>query len=175
VAVTPGPVDTDDAGPESADAAPMPVPVAGVRPRSRLGSRRRQVIAFAVIVIALGVLVFRGLGNATVYFKTVDEAVAARAQLGSQRFRIEGTVQNDVHPVGGGVAFTIANNGVSVAVLNTNSPPQLFKPGIPVVLEGHFVADGSFASDLIMVKHTASYVAQHPDRVTTVPTPTTLP
>jgi cytochrome c-type biogenesis protein CcmE len=164
-----------DLGAESTDAGPVDPGPPAVRPRARLGSRRRQMIAFGIIVAALGVLVFRGLGNATVYFKTVDEAVASRAQLGTQRFRIEGTVQPDVAQVGGGVSFTIANNGVSVAVLNTNSPPQLFKPGIPVVLEGHFVPSGSFQSDLIMVKHTASYVAQHPDRVTTVPTSPSVP
>jgi cytochrome c-type biogenesis protein CcmE len=118
------------------------------------------------------VLVIRGLGNATVYFKTADEAVAARAKLGSQRFRIEGTVQPGVVQVGQNVAFVIANNGVNVNVLHSGGAPQLFKPGIPVVLEGHFMANGVFASDLIMVKHTSSYDAKHPERVTTVPAPT---
>jgi len=49
----------------------------------------------------------------------------------------------------------------------------LFKPGIPVVLDGHFSSNGSFDSNLIMVKHSASYVAQYPQRVTTVPEPNT--
>ncbi len=40
------------------------------------------------------------------------------------------------------------------------------------MLEGHFAPDGHFDSDLIMVKHSASYVAAHPERVTTVPPPT---
>ena len=40
---------------------------------------------------------------------------------------------------------------------------------IPVVLEGHF-QNGYYASDRIMVKHTADYVAQHPDRVKTAET-----
>jgi cytochrome c-type biogenesis protein CcmE len=160
---------------ESPDADEVVAATFGVKPRRRLGSRRRQIIAFGVIIAALLVLVLRGLGNATVFFKTADEAVAARAQLGSQRFRIEGTVQPGVRQLAHGVAFVIANNGVSVDVVNTNSPPQLFAPGIPVVLEGHFQPDGSYLSDLIMVKHTASYVAQHPDRVTTAPVATTAP
>jgi cytochrome c-type biogenesis protein CcmE len=134
----------------------------------RLGSRRRQVIAFGVIGIALGTLVWKGLGNATVYFKTADEAVAQRAKLGTHLFRIEGTVQPDVRVVGQDVAFTIANNGVSVPVIHHSSPPDLFKPGIPVVLQGHFQG-GYFSSDLIMVKHTADYIAKHPERVTPTP------
>ena len=48
----------------------------------------------------------------------------------------------------------------------------MFKPGIPVVLEGRFQGD-TFASDRIMVKHSEDYVAEHPSRVTT--TPSTVP
>jgi cytochrome c-type biogenesis protein CcmE len=147
--------------------------VATIKPRARLASRRRQIIAFAILAAALMVLVFRGLGNATLYFKTADEAVAQRAKLGSQRFRIEGTVQPGVRQVGQDVDFVIANNGVEVNVIHKSGPPQLFKPGIPVVLQGHFEPDGHFASELIMVKHTEDYVAKHPERVTTVPAPAT--
>jgi cytochrome c-type biogenesis protein CcmE len=123
-----------------------------------------------VIGAALLVLVFEGLGNATLYFKTADEAVAQRAKLGTHRFRIEGTVQPGVHQSGQDVSFVIANNGVSVPVLHRGDPGQLFKVGIPVVLEGHFTPSGTFASDLIMVKHTESYVAKHPDRLKTAGT-----
>jgi cytochrome c-type biogenesis protein CcmE len=160
-----------DLGEESSDSEELAPGAVLVRPRGRLGSRRRQIIAFGIIAAALGVLIFRGLGNATVFFKTADEAVAQRAKLGNQRFRIEGTVQPGVQQVGQDVDFAIANNGVTVAVVHTGGAPQLFKPGIPVVLEGHFAADGHFASDLIMVKHTSSYDAKHPERVTTVPPP----
>jgi cytochrome c-type biogenesis protein CcmE len=165
--------------PEAADAQEVALPPRPVAPRrTLLGSRRRQVIAFAVIIAALLVLVFEGLGNATVYFKTADEAVAQRAKLGTRRFRIEGTVQPDVHQARQDVAFTIASNGVTVPVVHRGDPPQLFKAGIPVVLEGHFEGD-QFASDQIMVKHTASYVAQHPDRLktaeTSIPAPSTPP
>ncbi|HEX3426209.1 MAG TPA: cytochrome c maturation protein CcmE [Acidimicrobiales bacterium] len=144
-----------------------------VKPRRRLGSRRRQIIAFGVIMAALLVLVFRGLGNATEYFKTADEAVADRAQLGTKDFRIEGTVQPGVRQTGQLVNFVISNNGVNVPVVQHGEPPQLFKAGIPVVLDGHFDGPDSttFDSNLIMVKHTASYVAAHPERVTTIPQP----
>jgi cytochrome c-type biogenesis protein CcmE len=164
---------------ETPEAATSPSPVGPaprVRPRGRLASRRRQWIAVVVIAAALVVLVVEGLGNATVYFKTADEAVAQRAKLGSHLFRIEGTVQPGVQQVGQDTSFLIANNGVTVPVVYSNDKtPALFKPGIPVVLEGHFTVSGTFASDLIMVKHTESYVAKHPDRVkatgTSIPAP----
>jgi cytochrome c-type biogenesis protein CcmE len=167
MALTHAPDDTE----ESADAQEVPlVRRRAAKPRMLLGSRRRQFIAFGIIAAALGFLVFQGLGNATVYFKTADEAVAQRAKLGTHPFRIEGTVQPGVHQLGQDVSFVIANNGVSVAVIHRGDPPQLFKAGIPVVLQGRFAPDGHFASNLIMVKHTEDYVAKHPDRIRTAET-----
>jgi cytochrome c-type biogenesis protein CcmE len=139
----------------------------------RTQGRRRLIIAGLVVLAALGFLVVRGLGNATLYFRTADEAVAQKQQLGNKRFRIEGNVvAGTVKGVSGTTAFNIESKGVVVPVDHTGDPPELFKPGIPVVLEGHFAGD-TFASDRIMVKHSEDYVAKHPSRVT-VP-PSTVP
>ena len=127
---------------------------------------KRLWIAGAVVVAALGFLVFQGLGNATLYFRTADEAVAQRDSLGTKRFRIEGNVvAGTVHQAGDRVAFDIESKGVTVPVVHQGDPPELFKPGIPVVLEGRFQGD-EFTSDRILVKHSESYVADHPERVT---------
>jgi cytochrome c-type biogenesis protein CcmE len=117
-----------------------------------------------VIAGALGFLLAEGLNNATVYFKTADQAVADKASLGTRQFRVEGTVQPGVREIAGTTRFSIYANGVAVAVVASKQPPQLFKVGIPVVLEGHW-AGSYFASDLIMVKHSANYVESHPDRL----------
>lgn len=121
-----------------------------------LGSRRRQVAAAAVIAGAVAFLVVQGLGNATQYYRTVPQAVAARAHLGTQQFRIMGTVDHDVHQSSGDTVFTISYAGVTARVVDHKEPPQLFQPGIPVVLEGHW-SGAVFQSDLIMVKHSAVY------------------
>jgi cytochrome c-type biogenesis protein CcmE len=129
----------------------------------------RLWLAGGVVLLALGFLLVRGLGDATVYFRTADEAVAQRDSLGTRRFRIEGTVvPGSVHAANRDVAFDIASKDVKVAVVHEGDPPELFRPGIPVVLEGHFAGD-HFASDRMMVKHSESYVEDHPERVTTVP------
>jgi cytochrome c-type biogenesis protein CcmE len=121
-------------------------------------------VAAVVILGSLGFLVAEGLSNATTYFLYTNQAVAQRASLGTKAFRIEGTVEPGVRRVGQDTDFSIVANDVSVQVVSTNSPPQLFKVGIPVVLEGHWQGD-VYASDLIMVKHTASYVEAHPNRL----------
>lgn len=132
-----------------------------------IDSRRRLWLAGVVVVGALGFLVFQGLGNATLYFRTADEAVAQRAQLGERRFRIEGdVVAGSVNQVGNDVSFVLTSKSVEVPVRHKGDPPELFRPGIPVVLEGHFQGD-YFASDRILVKHSETYVADNPDRVKT--------
>ena len=145
---------------------PVAVPPAPrvVRKRVFLGSRRRQAVAGLVVAGAIGFLLYEGLNSATQYFLTTAQAVAKKGQLGTSQFRIEGTVQQGVHRVGSDTDFSIYADKVTVAVVDTKDPPQLFRAGIPVVLEGHW-AGSYFASDLIMVKHSASYTAAHPDRL----------
>jgi cytochrome c-type biogenesis protein CcmE len=140
-----------------------------VRVRS---TRRRPIGAYVVlaaIVVGVGFVLLRGLGDATLYFRNVDEAVEQRDSLGDRRFRLQGLVRNDVVRDGEHVAFTITFNGVDLAVQHTGDAPDLFQPGEPVVLEGHLVGGGDplyFASDRILVKHTEEYEAEHDDRVT---------
>lgn len=128
-------------------------------------TRRRGAVLLVVAFAVAGLLLWKGLTNATVYFKTVDEAVAQRAQLGDRRFRLEGIVEaGSVKERDGGVDFTVTENNAEIAVHHVGDPPELFKPNIPVVLEGHF--DGNrFRSDRILVKHTEEYRKDNPGRV----------
>jgi cytochrome c-type biogenesis protein CcmE len=122
-------------------------------------------VVAAVILGAIGFLLYQGLSNSIEYFLTANQAVAQRARLGSQTFRLEGTVvPGTVHAVQGGVDFSVESGTVKVAVSERGNPPELFRAGIPVVLVGHFQGQG-YWSNQIMVKHSASYIAQHPNRV----------
>ncbi len=131
-----------------------------------IDTRRRLWVAGAVVLAALAFLVFQGLDNATVYFRTADEAVAQRNELGDRRFRIEGdVVDGSVRQDGNNVSFTLTSKSVEVPVVHKGDPPELFRPGIPVVLEGRF-QDDHFSSDRMLVKHSETYVAENPERVT---------
>ena len=141
-----------------------------VKARSRINSRGRLAVVVFIVIAALAFLMIKSLGDASVYFKTADEAVAQRDELGDRRFRIEGTVVSDsVKERAGGVSFEIENKGVKVEVNHKGDPPELFRETIPVVLEGRF-SGKAFASDRIMVKHSETYVEQNPDRFATTTT-----
>jgi cytochrome c-type biogenesis protein CcmE len=132
--------------------------------------RRRSPAAYAVlaiVVVALGVVVAKGLSSASLYFYNADEAVAQRQDLGDKRFRLQGSVLGDtIDERDGKVDFAVAFNGVRVQVHHEGSPPELFKPGIPVVLEGRWDRTGDFFdSDRILVKHSEQYEADNGDRL----------
>jgi cytochrome c-type biogenesis protein CcmE len=119
-----------------------------------------------VLAAAFAFLLVKGLGSSLDYYLTVDQAMHQKATLGTRDFRLEGVVvPGTVHDTASGVEFTVTSNGVSEEVSNTGTPPQLFQPNIPVVVVGHF-SGNDFDSNQIMVKHSASYIAAHPKRVT---------
>ena len=142
-----------------------PGPSGGRPPR-----RRRRPWAYgvlALVVVGLAVVVYQGLTSASLYFYNADEAVAQRTDLGEKRFRLQGTVLGDsIDPTDQGVDFTVAYNGVDVAVHHAGDPPELFQPGIPVVVEGRWDASGDFfRSDTIRVKHSEQYEADNKGRL----------
>lgn len=131
----------------------------------RTWGRRRLLVVALLVAAAVAFLLTRALGDSIVYFRTASQAVADKAELGDKRFRIMGTVLGGtVRSVSDTTRFTIAEKGTSVDVIHDGDPPELFQPGIEVVLEGHWDTD-HFASDRIMVKHSEEYRADNPGRV----------
>ncbi len=135
-------------------------------PRTR---KRRPIgvyVVLAAVVLGIGFVVLQGLDGATLYFRNADEAVADRDDLGTRRFRLQGLVRDDVVQDGESVSFTVTFDDADVAVQHTGDPPDLFQPGQPVVLEGHFVEGGdAFASDRILIRHSEEYEAENDGRI----------
>ncbi len=140
---------------------PQAVPLGAPRPRRSLGTRRQRVVAGLVIAGALAFLLGRGLTNALDYYLTAKQAVAQRARLGQEDFRIQGTVLPGLRQVGTTLQFSIGSGNVRVHVVSTGMPPELFHVGMPVVLDGHWQG-ADFASFQIMVQHGSNYVEAHP-------------
>ncbi len=133
-------------------------------PRHRL----RLVLVFAVLGAAVAFLLVEGLGSSLDYFDTVHQALTHKTSLGTTTFRLEGTVvPGSIHDTARGTDFSISGGNDRVTVVSVGSPPQLFQATIPVVVVGHFASTGSdtFLSNQIMVKHSATYIAEHPARV----------
>ena len=161
----------DDTLTDAADAELSPLTP---RPAGRSARTRRWIAALVIVVVAAGVtlLVSNLLGDAALFFYNADEAVERRDELASQRFRLQGTPLSEPEntfwndqPV---LAFPVGFDGAVVDVVHSGDPPELFQPGVPVVLEGAWQqgpgpgpvvsADGwHFASDRMLVKHDNDY------------------
>ena len=137
----------------------------GVSPRAAI-QRRRALIAVACCVAAILAIVVLAvvLSNNVVYFRTVSEAVKARASTGDARFRLAGkVVPGTVRATKSGVRFAITDGKATAQVLHRGDPPELFKAGVPVVCEGHWGKDRFFDSDRILIRHGNDYT---PPKVT---------
>jgi cytochrome c-type biogenesis protein CcmE len=138
-------------------------------PKSKSSSRRRTIGVLVVLVIAIVALLSQGLLHSLNYFDTVDQALASRAKIGTTTIRLEGVVKpHTITRTSRGASFWMTGSGThEVYVISHGTPPQLFQADIPVVVEGHFATRHSttFDGTQILVKHTATYIAQHPKRV----------
>ncbi len=145
---------------ETLDLAPLEA-------RAPRRSRARSALVLVVIIAAILALLSQGLLHSLNYFETVDQALASRASLGTREIRLEGVVGNPVVETARGADFVLSGSRGSIAVSEVGSPPQLFQVNIPVVVVGHFDSARAsvFHANHIMVKHSATYIAQHPNRV----------
>ena len=158
---------TEPSPPSNPPTSEVPSGPALPPPRRRRTSRRVLAV-FALLLVAFVFLLVEGLGSSLNYFDTVDQAYASRHMLGTTTFRLEGTVvPGSIHATATGADFSICEGPHVVQVANTGSPPDLFQARIPVVVVGHFTSDTSndFVSNSILVKHSATYSAQYPNRV----------
>ena len=134
----------------------------------RSATRRwMPLIVLGVLALVLGFIVYEAR-DASLYFRNADEAVAQKKELGTKKFRLQGTVVGTPRENAAGTAtvFTVEYNDVQVKVRHTGSEPAMFKKGIPVVAEGHWNEAGTeFDSERLLVKHDENYEDEHPDRV----------
>ncbi len=116
--------------------------------------------ALGLLATALGWLVWNNLSDNLVYYLTPSEAVEQRADYPSgERFRLGGLVEEGgTAETGGEVRFLVGDGANTVTVLYAGTPPQLFREGIGVVVEGAWDGD-HFRSDVLMVHHDEQYRA----------------
>ena len=118
--------------------------------------------------MALVFLLVEGLGSSLDYFDTVSQAMAHRQTLGTQTFRLEGTVvPSTIHATRPARTSPSARVRRRARRQHGEPAPALQRSRVPVVVVGHFTSDTSdeFVSNSILIKHSSTYSAQYPNRV----------
>lgn len=126
--------------------------------------RRRLFLggALAVAIVALSVVSFADIGENLVYYWNPTELLDAGEDALGADIRLGGVVvagSLDWQESSRELRFTVSDGTNEVPVLNHGAPPQMFREGIGVVIEGTMTPSGLFDSDRLMVKHSNEYKA----------------
>jgi cytochrome c-type biogenesis protein CcmE len=128
--------------------------------------KRTWVIGGAgAILLVFGWLLFGGLEKNVVFFLTPAELLAkGRAgvgvpvRLGGQVK--PGSVKWDAKTLD--LRFTVTDGKGDMLVRSTGAPPQMFRDGMGVIVEGRVGNGGLFEASNLMVKHSNEYRAPKP-------------
>jgi len=126
------------------------------KPLSR--RRRRLPISFILGGLAiLGAVIYLVDTNTradAIYYLTVSELKSCTTCT-SQSVRVAGVVQagsivhNDQKQQ---ISFVIADSGNRLPVVYSGIVPDIFRPGITVVVEGHYTGQGPFQAQTLLAK-----------------------
>jgi cytochrome c-type biogenesis protein CcmE len=132
---------------------------------------RNRLVAIGAIFVAAGALAwiaFGNIGENLVYYWKPSEMLAQGPKAYGATIRLGGVV------VPGSIVWNPAHTELTFDVADTHlptspkvkveakeTPPQMFREGIGVVVEGTFAADQVFRTSRLMVNHSNEYRAPH--------------
>ena len=129
-------------------------------------NRKKGIIigGAAIIVAAFAYLLYGGLDKNVVYFLTPHELLAKGTKAVDVPVRLGGQVKpgsvkwNDTTLA---LHFIVTDGTSEIGVDSKGAPPQMFRDGMGVVVEGRFGRNGVFESSNLMVRHSNEY---HPPK-----------
>jgi cytochrome c-type biogenesis protein CcmE len=125
---------------------------------------RRVFLAGSLLVAgsALAFVAFGNIGENLVYYWDPTQLVAAGDKSIGATIRLGGVVKDGTmnwNPDDSELEFTVSDGIEEVPVHCSGAPPQMFREGIGVVVEGTMTHAGIFESSRLMVKHSNEYKA----------------
>jgi cytochrome c-type biogenesis protein CcmE len=119
------------------------------------------IIALTIAFSALALISMGDLGEDLIYYwsptelRAAENAQDATVRLGGMV--VPGTVEWDKDA--GHARFQVTDGKETVDVYCNGNPPQMFRAGIGVVVEGQLHSDNIFRTSRVMVKHSNEYEA----------------
>jgi cytochrome c-type biogenesis protein CcmE len=128
--------------------------------------KRPWILAGVVVILAVFAwLLFGGLQKNVVFFLTPQELLAKGNEGVGVPVRLGGQVKPgslkwDAKALD--LRFTVTDGAREIQVHSTGAPPQMFREGMGVIVEGRVGAGGVFDATNLMVKHSNEYRAPKP-------------
>lgn len=137
-------------------------------PRPEKRKRRRLRLSFLIAGIAiLGAIIYLVVSNtqaSAVYYMTVSELQSCKTCV-TQDVRVAGVVEagsivrNDAQQT---ISFVITQGSQKMPVTYTGVVPDIFRPGITVVVEGYYTGSGPFKAQTLLAKCPSKFQAATP-------------
>jgi cytochrome c-type biogenesis protein CcmE len=120
------------------------------------------IVTLMVLLGGFGYLVYGGLDENLVYFLTPSELMAKGDSAHGKPVRLggmvlPGSVKWDAEAIE--LKFRMTDGKTQLDVHSEKAPPQMFREGQGVVVEGKLTKAGVFESSSLMVKHSNEYKA----------------
>jgi cytochrome c-type biogenesis protein CcmE len=128
--------------------------------------KRKWVITGIVGIVAVFAwMMFGGLEKNVIFFLTPQELMAKGSSGVGLPVRLGGQVKPgsvtwDAQTLD--LRFTVTDGTKEMLVHSTGAPPQMFRDGMGVIVEGRVGSSGMFETTNLMVKHSNEYRAPKP-------------
>ncbi len=126
-----------------------------------MSAKLKFVVAGVVLAVALGYLIFNSVSSSAEYYLTVGELQARVPAVYSQNVRVAGVVdggsiERDART--GTLKFTAEDgSGKLPVVYKGGAVPDIFGPGIQVVVQGKYTPEGTFQADNLLAQCPSRY------------------
>ena len=127
-----------------------------------LGQKARLAIPLAVVLAGLAYLIITAVSASTMYYLTVDEAMARGRTVWGRPLRVSGVVEDRSITWDGRnlvLTFAIRENGPAMTAIYRGPRPDNFAAGAKVILEGRINQQGVFEASKLMMTCPSRYEA----------------
>lgn len=120
-------------------------------------SRNRLIIVTAIVLVLLGILLYRSTTGSLSYFKTVSELKKDSGLIGKS-VKVGGEVVKDSIKQGEGeIEFTLTDEKDTINVVYDGSMPSTFGEGVQVIAEGKYVSENEIEASSLVTKCPSKY------------------
>ena len=125
--------------------------------------RKRYIFGGAILIAAVGYLLYMSLGSSVTYYVTVSELVHGDHQAYDVDIRVVGKVADgSINWVAEDLQldFAVAEGNATLPVSYHGVMPDGFKEGADVLVEGRYHADRVFQANTILMRCPSKYAPE---------------
>lgn len=132
-----------------------------------MNKKIRLVVVLVVIAGALVLLITSGLKNNTGSYLTIKEALAVQKNSTGQYIQMEGNLVKDSttwDPDNVILKFDLTDGQNKINISYNGVKPDNFDSGYPIIVEGRFDSNSTFAAESVKVRCPSKYEAETEDQ-----------